>query len=88
MITEDLQNLYQTYLGEVPEEIVEFTLIRFQQALFPADRNPKTDWRYTALPKKKTKPFFIWQHTSARKVFLFQKYTSVLKTRIVICKKI
>ena len=23
MITEDLQNLYQTYLGEVPEEIVE-----------------------------------------------------------------
>ena len=23
MTTEDLQNLYQTYLGEVPEEIVE-----------------------------------------------------------------
>ena len=33
------------------------------------------------------KPFFIWQHTSVRKVFLFQKYTSVLKTRIVIARR-
>ena len=88
MTTEDLQNLYQTYLGEVPEEIVELPSSGSNRRYFQLTGTQKLIGVYGTSKEENEAFLYIWQHTSARKVFLFQKYTSVLKTRIVICKKI
>ena len=86
MITEDLQNLYQTYLGEVPEEIVELPSSGSNRRYFRLTGTQKLIGVYGTA--KEENEAFLYMAAHFRKKGLFQKYTSVLKTRIVICKKI